>query len=102
MQNKEFKEKYLKLVTGLEEESVETVNRIITRIQSCITCAEEIVPLEIFNPVEKDYFLFLQNEFFPSILKISDDCYAYKQYRLPINQFEPCVFWDKHGLAWQR
>lgn len=86
-------------MTGLDEESVETVNRIITRLQICITCAEGIVPLKIFNPVEKEYFLFLQNEFFPSILKISDDCYAYKQYRLPINHFEPCVFLDKHGLA---
>ncbi len=97
--DKGFKERYLKLVKGLDEESIETVNRIFSRMQCCRSRNEGIVPLDIFTPAEKDYFLFLQNEYFPSILKVSDDCYAYKQYMLPINHFEPCVFLDKHGLA---
>ena len=98
VQNTDFEEKYLKLVNGLDEESIETTNRIISRMQCCLARNDGIVPLDLFTQAEKDFFLFLQNEYFPSILKISDNCYVYKQYKLPINQFEPCVFLDKHGL----
>ncbi|HBC93029.1 MAG TPA: FkbM family methyltransferase, partial [Pelotomaculum sp.] len=32
------------------------------------------------------------------IFKVSEDLYCYKNFLLPINHFEPSVFYYKHGL----
>lgn len=89
--------RYMRLVDGLDEESIETVNQILTRIQ--IMEKSQTLPLDIYNDEEKKMFTFLEKGFSREILKLSDNCYAYKQYRLPINHFEPCVFFDKHGIT---
>lgn len=89
--------RYMRLVDGLDEESIETVNRILTRIQ--IMEKSRALPLDIYNDEEKKMFTFLEKEFPREVLKVSDNCYAYKQYRLPVNHFEPCVFFDKHGIT---
>ena len=89
--------RYMRLVDGLDEESIETVNQILTRIQ--IMEKSRTLPLDIYNDEEKKMFTFLEKEFPCEVLKLSDNCYTYKQYRLPVNHFEPCVFFDKHGIT---
>lgn len=89
--------RYMRLVTDLDEESIETVNQILTRIQ--IMEKSRVLPLDIYNDEEKKMFTFLEREFSREVLKLSDNCYTYKQYRLPVNHFEPCVFFDKHGIT---
>ena len=93
----DFMCRYMRLVDGLDEESVETVNRILTRIQ--IMEKHRVLPLDIYTREEKKILTFLEKEFPCEVLILSDNCYAYKQYRLPMNHFEPCVFLDKHGIA---
>lgn len=93
----DFMYRYMRLVDGLDEESIETVNRILARIQ--IMEKYRALPLDIYTEKEKEMLTFLEKEFPREILKLSNNCYAYKQYRLPIHHFEPCVFLDKHGIA---
>lgn len=90
-------ERYMRLVDGLDEESIDTVNQILARIQ--ILEKRRELPLDIFNDDEKEKLALLSKDFESRIVKLSDNCYAFRQYRLPICWFEPCVFLDKHGIS---
>lgn len=41
----------------------------------------------------------MRKEFKQKIIRLGNECYAYKQYLLPINRFEPSVFYFKHQMG---
>ncbi len=90
-----FEERFKKLMAGLPDESAETVVKIIRRLQMI---KDTNSALDLFTDEEKAQLKKvrdLNNE----TLKVSDNLYAYKNYMLPINHFEPSVFVYNHGIS---
>lgn len=93
----DFKDKYLKLVDGLSEKSIECVNRILNRIQVLEKYRQ--LPLDIYTLEEKENIAMISNIMLHNIIRISNDCFVFKKYKLPLCHFESCVFFDKHGIS---
>lgn len=85
----DFFQEYKKLIEKLDDEAIETVNTVLKRIR-----AYQDNQKIFYNEDEKANFN--QNgNFQHKILKINDNCYAYKNYFLPLNHFEYDVFYEK-------
>lgn len=92
----DFPNKLLNLLRGLDEESAETVVKILTRQEKIWDTEGESI--DILSDEEDKQLRFLKQHLYSNILKISEDIYCYKNYLLPINHFEPCVFVYHYGL----
>ncbi len=90
----DFEERYFKLISGLDEESIALVNRTLARICFLSTSGCSFIRV---SPDEK---LRMLNAvaFHHEIFEVSSSCYAWRNYFLPINQFESSVFLFKHGI----
>jgi FkbM family methyltransferase len=92
------------LLRGLDEESITTVNIILSRLDKiCKVIRSTINPdikfkLDIFTQKEKEYIKYLKETFFMNILKIKDNCFYYDHYFLPVNGFTVSVFISKHEI----
>lgn len=95
-QRADFTEKLLALLRGLDNESAETVTRILARQEKI--WGTEGKSLDILTDEEDRQVRYLKQHFFNNIFKISDEIYCYGKYLLPINHFEPSVFADQYGL----
>ena len=91
-----FKEKYLRLISGLDPQSIVIINRIISRQQKYLNSDKK--EMELFTREEQEELRFLNEHFNQEIFKVADDLYAYRNYLLPINHFESSVFYFRHGL----
>lgn len=89
-----FEERFKKLIAGLPADSATTVVRIIRRLQMIKGTNTK---LDLFTVEEKEQ-LKRARDIYKEILKVSDNLYAYKNYMLPINHFEPSVFVYNHGI----
>lgn len=94
--NDNFAEKYLRLIKGLDEESIVSITRILKRQERCLNC--DTPRIDLFTEREQKELKDLKENFYDLILKISDGLYGYKKYLLPIRRFEPSVFYYKHGI----
>lgn len=84
------KEKHLKLISGLDEQSIATVNRIISR------CQQVQKNQKVFaNEQECQILLDMQSNFWDKITRTADGNFAWKQYILPVNHFESQIFYDE-------
>lgn len=92
----DFPNKLLNLLRGLDEESAETVVKILTRQEKIWDTEGESI--DILSDEEDKQLRFLKQHLYSNILKISEDIYCYKNYLLPINHFEPVVFVYHYGL----
>ena len=96
IKNADFKEKYLKLINNLDNKSIECVSKILSRI---ITIAEKNQSsYNIFSKEEIIQIDKIQRDFYQEIFQISQDCFAYQKYLLPVKHFEPSVFYYKHQI----
>ena len=96
MNKVDIKEKYQTLIKNLDEDSICTVNTIISRI--LYVNRPQYSFFDIFTDEEKQAIADLKRKFFGNIIRLNDNCWAYNKYFLPINHFEPCVFYDKHSI----
>jgi FkbM family methyltransferase len=92
----DYPQKLLALLKGLDDESAATVIKTLTRQE--MIWGTEGKPLNILTDEENEQIRYLKQHFYGNILKISDDIYCYRNYLLPINHFEPCVFIYRYGL----
>ena len=92
----DYPQKLLALLKGLDDESAATVIKTLTRQE--MIWGTEGKPLNILTDEENEQIRYLKQHFYGNILKISDDIYCYRNYLLPINHFEPCVFMYHYGL----
>lgn len=92
-ESKNFKDLYDRLVSGLDCESVDTVDKILTRFRQI--CSGEDTPQ--FTSKEIVELSKLKRNF--KALKINDNCYVWNNYFLPINHFEASVFFYKNGIT---
>ncbi|MDR2666592.1 MAG: hypothetical protein LBB34_00525, partial [Holosporales bacterium] len=80
------------MVHGLDEESLDAVNRMLSRFlqinmgQDVLYTQEEMDALK----EQKEHFV---------VMKLKDDCYAWRNYLLPINYFEPLIFYYKYEIS---
>lgn len=95
-QSKDFKMSFLRLVRGLDADSIETIVRILRRQH--IYLNTESKELDIFTRDEQAKIREIREKFETEIFKISETLYCYKNYFLPINHFEASVFYYKHGI----
>ncbi len=92
-----FREKFLALVRGLDEESIREVTQIIRRLQLLKASEDHLLPP--FTEEEMRRLSFIEEHFEKEILRLSKSCYFYNGYLLPTPRFEPCVFVDGCGIG---
>ncbi len=90
-----FQECYLRLIQGLDDESVAAIRKAFARIQFV---AEEGHSFVFVSKDEYERMLKGSILFFFDVMKLSETCYAYGKYLLPIKHFESSVFFSKHGI----
>ena len=92
----QLEEKYKKLIKNLDNKSIDCISKVLSRVQFVangnkdnydIWTNEELVQL---RNLDKDFRL--------NIIKLSDECWAYKNYFLPKNMFSPSVFYYEHEI----
>lgn len=94
--NPNINDEIFELCRGLNAKNQEWLLRQIARVRKCyenkIANFTELDDCEI-KEIEQVF-----TEFLPNIHKLSDSLFAYQGYFLPINRFEPNVFFHKHEL----
>ena len=93
----DFEQKFLKLIAGLDNESITTIVRIVSRQRKYLNSDED--SLNLFTLDEQSKLRELSDNFYNEIFMISNDLYIYKNYLLPTKHFEANVFYYKHGLS---
>lgn len=83
------------LCKNLDEASIELVFRIISRVKQ-----RYLNPNYQIKFTKEEYLQFeeLHTKFFPQIIEIQKDIWAYKGYFLPIRHFEEGVFFYEHSM----
>jgi FkbM family methyltransferase len=90
---------YRKLIHSLDDESIETVNRVISNVMAI----ERVLSLgknsiDIFTKTEKKEIEELSNEFWARLIQISAECYVYKKFFLPKKWFAVGVFYHQYCI----
>ena len=85
---------YQTLIKNLDEDSIKLIARILTRIQRVNN--GEFINLLYDDEIEiiKDLYA----NYYPNIIELSEDCFVYKHYFLPINSFEVPIFYNNLWL----
>jgi len=91
----DFAERFQSLIRGLDQQSVETVVRIINRQKQYLSSDEE--EMDLYTAKEKTDLEQLYDNFYALIIKLSSELYMYNGYYLTENRFEPSVFFYKYG-----
>ena len=96
LNNLDLRSRYRFLVNNLDYESIDTINRILTRC--FIIDRDKNAQIDLYSSQEVQRILELRPCFFQRIFQIDQECWAFEQYYLPINHFEICVFKNKHEV----
>lgn len=92
----DFTEKFLGLISGLDQEDVSEIVKIIAR-QKMIR-EETAVGYDLFSREEKEKLYEMRQYMKTHTLQINDDLFCYDNYFMPVNHFEASVFYYKHGI----
>lgn len=85
---------YSNLIHGLDDNSIKVVSRILKRIKR-VNNGEKI---NLLYKDEIETIKDLYENYYPNIVELSSNCYAYKNYLLPINSFEVPIFYNNLWL----
>lgn len=91
-----LQESYTKLITLLDDNSIEIVSKCIGRV--FLLNDTLLRNINIFTSNEIANIIDANVQLQTGIIKLNDNCYAYKNYFLPINDFEVSTFIYKYGL----
>ena len=89
-----FYQKYLNLIKNFDNESVEIINNIVSKICNYNDIDEPVY----FSQSQSQKIKKLSEEYNNKIIKINEELFIYDKYILPFNQFEIEVFYDKSGM----
>lgn len=92
----DFRKKFLSLTSGLDTESIKTVVLMLKRLKELKISQGHT--LSMFSKEETERITQLLNGFEAEMLRLSEGCFYYRGYMLPIPRFEASVFHDKCGL----
>lgn len=93
-----FKENFLSLVKNLDSQSIDTITTAFSRLH--ILQKIDTPVLALYNNEEKEIMKYRIDHFFPNIIKLSEECYYYQNFLLPLSHFEMNVFLDFCGVAY--
>ena len=91
----DYRTKFLNLIHGLDDVDVNKIVCILKRQQIAV---ESKGMIDLFFDEEQTKIKSMLKSFQNEIFKVDDDLYIYRNYKLPVNHFEPSVFYFKHGL----
>ena len=93
----DFLKRRERLVAGLDEESVTTVDRILKRLRQIVGCPQG-QELDLYTKEEQQEFENAKKELDDAIISIRSDLFYWNGCFLPIRHFEPSVFLYRYGL----
>ena len=96
MSREDSAQRFNALISGLDNESKNTVSDIIHRME-VISDGDKALR-DIFSQREQDEFVRMNDEFSSKIVKLNDNLYYYNGYYLPVNQFDSSVFFTRYGI----
>jgi FkbM family methyltransferase len=91
----DIKSDYINLINDLDQDSIETVVRIISRIHGY---KKHNINRFWLTLKEREELLSVYDANSSNILQLSEDCYAYGKYLLPRRIISPTVFYYRHFL----
>ena len=84
------------LISGLDNESRNTVSDIIHRMGMIADGNKSLQ--DVYTQREQEEFVRMNDEFSSKIVKLNDNLYYYNGYYLPVNQFDSRVFYSKYAI----
>ena len=96
MSREDSAQRFNALISGLDNESKNTVSDIIHRMEVISDGNKSL--RDIFSQREQDEFVRMNDEFKSKIVKLNDNLYYYNGYYLPVNQFDSSVFYSKYAI----
>lgn len=97
LNRKTFCKDYLKLITNIDNESIATINKMLSKLYFSSDSKDNKVIVSISDN-DLQTINELKREFDKKISQLNDEHFVYKNYHLPINHFEASVLYFRHGL----
>ncbi len=96
MNREDSAQRFNALISGLDNESRNTVSDIIHRIGMIADGNKSLQ--DVYTQREQEEFVRMNDEFSSKIVKLNDNLYYYNGYYLPVNQFDSSVFYSKYAI----
>ena len=96
MSREDSAQRFNALISGLDNESKNTVSDIIHRMGMIADGNKSLQ--DVYTQREQEEFVRLNDEFSSKIVKLNDNLYYYNGYYLPVNQFDSSVFFSRYGI----
>ena len=96
MNREDSAQRFSALISGLDNESRNTVSDIIHRM-GMIADGNKTLQ-DVYTQREQEEFVRMNDEFSSKIVKLNDNLYYYNGYYLPVNQFDSSVFFTRYGI----
>ena len=96
MNREDSAQRFSALISGLDNESRNTVSDIIHRMGMIADGNKSLQ--DVYTQREQEEFVRMNDEFSSKIVKLNDNLYYYNGYYLPVNQFDSSVFYSKHAI----
>ena len=92
MNREDSAQRFSALISGLDNESRNTVSDIIHRMGMIADGNKSLQ--DVYTQREQEEFVRMNDEFSSKIVKLNDNLYYYNGYYLPVNQFDSSVFYS--------
>ena len=96
MSREDSAQRFSALISGLDNESRNTVSDIIHRMGMIADGNKSLQ--DGYTQREQEEFVRMNDEFSSKIVKLNDNLYYYNGYYLPVNQFDSSVFFTRYGI----
>ena len=96
MNREDSAQRFSALISGLDNESKNTVSDIIHRMGMIADGNKSLQ--DVYTQREQEEFVRMNDEFSSKIVKLNDNLYYYNGYYLPVNQFDSSVFYSKYAI----
>ena len=96
MKREDSAQRFSALISGLDNESRNTVSDIIHRMGMIADGNKSLQ--DVYTQREQEEFVRMNDEFSSKIVKLNDNLYYYYGYYLPVNQFDSSVFFTRYGI----
>ena len=96
MNREDSAQRFSALISGLDNESRNTVSDIIHRMGMIADGNKSLQ--DVYTQREQEEFVRMNDEFSSKIVKLNDNLYYYNGYYFPVNQFDSSVFYSKYAI----
>ena len=96
MNREDSAQRFSALISGLDNESRNTVSDIIHRMGMIADGNKSLQ--DVYTQREQEEFVRMNDEFSSKIVKLNDNLYYFNGYYLPVNQFDSSVFFTRYGI----